>query len=105
MSMLGRENQNHKLNYRFNTSYNKTVVKDFTFVPAFIPSTTNYLAKSNETLTQEYRTYNDFLVENLLTYDASLGRNNINIVVGQVFFNSAPPPDIYTLSLHDALPI
>src|SRR5690554_2013887 len=89
MSMLGRENQNHKLNYRFNTSYNKTVVKDFTFVPAFIQSTTNYLAKSNETLTQEYRTYNDFLVENLLTYDASLGRNNINIVVGQAFERSA----------------
>lgn len=85
IDMIGNESKNHKFDYRLNLSYNKTIVKDFTFVPAFIQSTTNYLAKSNETLSQGYRNHTDFLVENLLTYDGSYGRSNVNMVVGQTF--------------------
>jgi TonB-linked SusC/RagA family outer membrane protein len=85
LGMIGSGNEQHQLDYRINMSYGRTVVKDFTFVPSFIQSTTNYLAKSNETLTQGYRNYTDALVENLLTYDAKLGRNNVNVVVGQTF--------------------
>lgn len=85
IKMVGQESNNHKLNYNLNLSYSKTTAKDFTFVPAFIQSTTNYLAKSNENLTQGYRNYTDGLIENTLTYDGKLGRHHINTLVGQTF--------------------
>ena len=85
IGMLGLKSSNHKLEYILNMSYSKTFVKDFTFVPAFIQSTTNYLSKSNETLSQGYRNYSDGLVENIINYDGKFGRNNINMVVGQTF--------------------
>lgn len=84
-NMIGRENKNHKLDYTLNLSFNKTNVKALTFVPAFIQSTTNYLAKSSETLTEEYRNYSTMLAENLLTYDATIGRNHLNAVAGISF--------------------
>jgi TonB-linked SusC/RagA family outer membrane protein len=83
--MVGQESSNHKLNYNLNLSYSKTFAKDFTFVPAFIQSTTNCLSKSNERLSQGYRNYSDALIENTITYDAELGRSHLNIVAGQTF--------------------
>lgn len=85
ISMLGLRSRNHKLDYNLNLSYSKTYAKDFTFVPAFIQSTTNYLSKSNERLTQGYRSYSHALIENYVTYDGNFGRNHINMVVGQTF--------------------
>lgn len=85
MSLLGIKSKNHKLDYNINLSYSKTIAKDLTFVPAFIQSTSNYLAKSNETLNEGYRNYGDALIENVLTYDGKIGRNHINAVVGQTF--------------------
>ena len=85
VSMVGLKSDNHKLDYNLNLSYSKTNAKDFTFVPAFIQSTTNYLSKSNETLSQGYRNYSDALIENILTYNGELGRHRINAVVGQTF--------------------
>ncbi|WP_088654438.1 SusC/RagA family TonB-linked outer membrane protein [Geofilum rhodophaeum] len=83
--MLGLGSDNHTFNYKLNLSYNKTTVKGFTFVPSFIQSTTNYLAKSGEILTQEYRTYGDLLVENLFNYAGEFGRNKFDVVLGQTF--------------------
>jgi TonB-dependent starch-binding outer membrane protein SusC len=85
IGMLGLKSSNHKLDYNLNVSYSRTYAKDFTFVPSFIQSTTNYLAKSDETLTEGYRSYSDALVENTITYDGKLGRNHINVLVGQTF--------------------
>jgi TonB-linked SusC/RagA family outer membrane protein len=85
IGMIGLKSSNHKLDYNINLSYSKTTVKDFTFVPAFIQSTTNYLSKSNETLTQGYRNYSDALIENTISYDGKFGKNHINMVVGQTF--------------------
>jgi TonB-linked SusC/RagA family outer membrane protein len=86
MDMVGLKNSNHKLNYNLNVSYSKTFAKDFTFVPAFIQSTTNYLAKAtDENLTQGYRNFGASLVENTLTYDGTFGRHHINALVGQTF--------------------
>ncbi len=85
LDMLGLKSSNHKLDYNLNLSYSKTNAKDLTFVPAFIQSTTNYLSKSNENLTEGYRNYTDALVENTITYDGKFGRNHINTVVGQTF--------------------
>ncbi|MBN1926216.1 MAG: TonB-dependent receptor [Prolixibacteraceae bacterium] len=85
IGMVGQKSSNHKLDYNLNLSYSKTIVKDFTFVPAFIQSTTNYLSKSNENLTQGYRNYSDALIENTITYDGKIGLSHINVVVGQTF--------------------
>jgi TonB-linked SusC/RagA family outer membrane protein len=85
IEMLGLQSSNHKLNYNLNLSYSKTIAKDFTFVPAFIQSTTNYLSKSNENLEEGYRSYSDALVENTINYDGNMGNNHINVVVGQTF--------------------
>lgn len=85
IDMVGSASSNHTLNYNLNLSYNKTYAKDFTFVPAFIQSTTNYLSKSNETLTEAYRNYSTFLAENFLTYDGKFGANHLNAVAGISF--------------------
>lgn len=85
IGMVGRQSSNHKFDYNINLSYSKTTVKDFTFVPAFIQSTTNYLPKSNERLTQEYRNYNASLIENFINYDGNFGRHHVNVLAGQTF--------------------
>ena len=85
MDMLGLDNSNNKLNYKLNLSYNITSVNNYTFVPAFIQSTTNYLTKSNEVLTRQNQQYTNSLVENTLTYDTRLGKSHLNILVGQTF--------------------
>jgi len=85
LGMFGYHNDNHSLTYNLNLSYSRTFAKDHSFVPSFIQSTTNYLAKSNEVLTKGSRTYSDALVENYLTYDGRMGRNHVNVVVGQTF--------------------
>lgn len=85
ISMVGLKSSNHLLDYNLNLSYSRTIAKDFTFVPAFIQSTTNYLSKSDENLIEGYRNYSDVLAENTLNYDGKFGRNHINVVVGQTF--------------------
>lgn len=85
LDMVGEKNDNHKFDYTINLSYNKTNVKGFIFIPAFIQSTTNYLSKSNERLVQSHNTYNDALIENFVTYDGNMGRHHINAVAGHTF--------------------
>lgn len=85
LDMIGKKNNSHSLNYNVNLSYSKTFAKDFTFIPSFIQSTTNYLAKSNETLAQGYRNYSANLVENTLTYDGNFGKHHVNAIAGQTF--------------------
>jgi len=87
IQMLGFQSDKHKLSYTLNLSYSRTLCKDFSFVPSFIQSTTNYLAKSNEKLNEGYRTYKDGLVENYLTYDGTYGLHHLNVVVGQTYEN------------------
>jgi TonB-dependent starch-binding outer membrane protein SusC len=85
LDMFGVKSNNHKINYNLNLSHNKTFVNDFTFVPAFIQSTTNYLTKSSETLIKESRDYSTSLIENFVSYDGSLGLNHVAVVAGTSF--------------------
>ncbi len=85
LDMFGAKNENHSLTYNLNLSYSRTYAKDFTFIPAFIVSSTNYLAKSNETLNQGYRSYTDGLIENFITYDGKMGKHHLNVVAGHTF--------------------
>ena len=85
LKMIGVESKNHKLNYKLNLSYSKTVVQGKTWVSAWIQSNRVYLDKSNERLDKNKRTDTDFLVENTLTYDGTFGLNHVNLVVGQTY--------------------
>ena len=82
LKMIGVESKEHKLNYKLNLSYSKTHAKDKTWIGAWIQSNRVYLDKSNETLTENKRTYSDFLVENTLTYDGTIGLHHINLLGG-----------------------
>lgn len=85
LGMFKTKNKNHKLDYTINLSKSKIYAKDLTFVPSFIQSTTNYLSKSNENLSEGYRNIGNDLIENYLTYDGKFGLNNFNFVAGQTF--------------------
>ncbi|MBN2611461.1 MAG: TonB-dependent receptor [Bacteroidales bacterium] len=85
LEMAGLASSNHKFNYTLNLSYNKTYANDFTFIPSFIQSTTNYLSDDNERLQKFNRKYGSALVENTLNYDGLFGRNHVNLLVGQTY--------------------
>ena len=84
-NMFGFNSKNHKLNYKINLSYSKTFCKDFTWIPAWVQSNRVYLSKSNERLTKGSRIYSDALIENVLTYDGTIGKHHINVVAGQTY--------------------
>ena len=82
LKMIGVENKSHKLNYKLNLSYSKTVAQDKTWVSAWIQSRRVYLDKSNERLSKDKRTYSDFLVENTLTWDGNFDLHHVNLLGG-----------------------
>ena len=82
LKMIGLENKNHNLTYRLNLSYSKTHATDKTWISAWIQSNRVYLDKSNEKLTKGTREYTEFLVENTLTYDGTIGKHHINLLGG-----------------------
>ncbi len=82
LKMIGLDTKNHKLNYKLNLSYSKSNAQDKTWVAAWIQSNRVYLDKSNERLTENKRTYSDFLVENTLTWDGNIGLHHINLLGG-----------------------
>ena len=85
LKMFGVDSKNHKLNYKINLSYSKTHCKDFTWIPSWIQSNRVYLAKSNERLEKASRDYSDALIENVLTYDGTIGKHHSNIAAGQTY--------------------
>ena len=82
LKMIGLDTKSHKLNYKLNLSYSKTHAQDKTWISAWIQSRRVYLDKSNETLTENKRTYSDFLVENTLTWDGNFGLHHVNLLGG-----------------------
>ncbi|MGM9703288.1 MAG: SusC/RagA family TonB-linked outer membrane protein [Prevotella sp.] len=84
-NMIGLKSKNHSLHYNLNLSYSKTHCKDFTWIAAWAQSNRVYLDKSNEKLTKGSRDYTDALIENTLTYDGTIGKHHLNVVVGQTY--------------------
>ncbi len=82
LKMIGLDTKSHKLNYKLNLSYSKTHAQDKTFIGSWIQSNRVYLSKGNERLTENKRTYSDFLVENTLTWDGNFGLHHINLLGG-----------------------
>ena len=80
--MVGFEQKNHKLNYKLNLSYSTTHANDKTWIPSWIQGSRVYLDKSNERLDKNHRKYTDFLVENTINYDGTIGLHHINLLGG-----------------------
>ena len=84
--MFGFNSKNHKLNYKINLSYSTAFLQGLPlWIPAWVQSNRVYLSKSNERLTRGSRTYSDALIENVLTYDGTIGKHHINVVAGQTY--------------------
>ena len=82
LKMVGMDSKNHKVSYKLNLSYSKTTAQDKTFIGSWIQSNRVYLSKSNERLTENKRTYADFLAENTINWDGTLGLHHINLLGG-----------------------
>ena len=82
LKMIGLESKNHKLTYKLNLSYNKTIVQNKRWVSAWIQSNRVYLDKSNERLEENKNTYTDFLVENTINWDGNFGLHHVNLLGG-----------------------
>ena len=82
LKMVGLDSKNHKVSYKLNLSYSKTTAQDKTFIGSWIQSNRVYLSKSNERLTENKRTYADFLAENTINWDGTLGLHHINLLGG-----------------------
>ena len=82
LKMIGIESKNHKFAYKLNLSYSTTSCNDKTWIPAWVQSRRVSLDKSNERLEKNNRKYTDFLVENTLNYDGTIGNHHINALVG-----------------------
>ncbi len=82
LKMIGLESKNHKVNYKLNLSYNKTIVQNKRWVSAWIQSNRVYLDKSNERLEENKNTYTDFLVENTINWDGNFGLHHVNLLGG-----------------------
>ncbi|MEQ9441429.1 MAG: TonB-dependent receptor [Cyclobacteriaceae bacterium] len=77
------DSDGHKLTYRLNLGYDKTIARDFSFVPEF---EMGYFFNSGiSRLDDNSRQYTVGLVENTLTYNTSFGLHNLNVLVGQTY--------------------
>ncbi|UII27129.1 TonB-dependent receptor [Fulvivirga maritima] len=80
------DKQKHKLKYKLNLSYDKTIAHDFSFIPAF---RLGYFFSLNDAqLDEGNRTYTTGLVENTLNYNLYLGKHTFDILVGQMYQNN-----------------
>jgi TonB-linked SusC/RagA family outer membrane protein len=82
LKMAGVDSKDHKLFYKLNLSYSATHANDKTWTSAWMQSNNVYLSKEDERLDKAHRHYTDFLVENTLNYDGTIGQHHINALVG-----------------------
>ena len=73
LKMIGIDSKNHKLNYKVNLSYSKTHCKGLPRIPAWVQSNRVYLVKQRTSHKATPALMPDALIENVLTYDATVG--------------------------------
>jgi TonB-linked SusC/RagA family outer membrane protein len=73
----------HELTYKLNTSYDKTHVRSFSFVPEF---EMGYFFGSGRSLLDDNSSiYTVALIENTLNYEKEFGKHGINLLLGQTY--------------------
>ncbi|RXG29121.1 SusC/RagA family TonB-linked outer membrane protein [Leeuwenhoekiella marinoflava] len=77
------DTDNHKLTYKLNMSYDKTVARDFSFVPEF---EMGYFFNSGRSLLDDNsRQYTVSLIENTLNYNGTFGKHTFDVLLGQTY--------------------
>jgi TonB-linked SusC/RagA family outer membrane protein len=77
------DNNGHTLKYRLNLGYDKTVTRDFSFVPEFEMG--YFFNNGISRLDDNSRRYTVGLVENTLNYNKTFGKHNLDVLLGQTF--------------------
>ena len=73
----------HELTYKLNLSYDKTITRDFSFVPQF---NMGYFFNSGKSLLDDNsRIFTNTLVENTLNYSKVFGKHDVKVDLGQTF--------------------
>lgn len=73
----------HTLKYRINLGYDKTVTRDFSFVPEFEMG--YFFNNGISLLDDNSRRYTVGLVENTLNYTKEFGKHNLAVLLGQTY--------------------
>ncbi|MDT0690548.1 TonB-dependent receptor [Salegentibacter sp. F188] len=77
------DSEDHQLTYKLNTSYDKTHVRSFSFVPEF---EMGYFFGTGRSLLDDNSTiYTVGLVENTLNYNTNFDQHSFDVVLGQTF--------------------
>ncbi|MDN3594271.1 SusC/RagA family TonB-linked outer membrane protein [Zunongwangia endophytica] len=77
------DNDNHELTYKLNTSYDKTHVRSFSFVPEFEMG--YFFGSGISRLDDNSTIYTVGLIENTLNYKTTLGKNTFDLILGQTY--------------------
>lgn len=71
------------LKYKLNLGYDVVIARDFTFIPEF--NLGYFFINSRARLDDNSRKYENFLIENTLSYDRVFGKHSISAVIGQTY--------------------
>jgi len=82
---LLKKNGNN-LRYRLNFGYDRTVTRDYSWVPAFYMG--KFFSNTIARLNDNSRNYNFLTLENTLTYDKVIDRHTINVLAGYSYRNN-----------------
>jgi TonB-linked SusC/RagA family outer membrane protein len=79
------DNDIHKLKYKINLSYDKTIAHDYAFISTF--DLGYFFSNSTAQLNEGTRTYTTSLIENTLNYKLDYGKHSVDLLVGQMYQN------------------
>jgi TonB-linked SusC/RagA family outer membrane protein len=78
LHLLRGDNQN--LRYRVNLGYDKTITRDYSFVPEFFMG--KFFSNTIAQLNDNSRNFTFLTLENTLNYDKNFGRHNVSALAG-----------------------
>ncbi|MHA6247237.1 SusC/RagA family TonB-linked outer membrane protein [Pontibacter sp. CAU 1760] len=73
----------HSLKYKLNLNYDRTMIRDYAFVPAF--DLGYFFTNDISRLNQGSRILTTSLIENTLNYDKTFGQHTVSALVGQMY--------------------
>jgi TonB-linked SusC/RagA family outer membrane protein len=73
----------HKLKYKLNLSYDRTLTRDYSFQPTF--DLGYFFNQQVSRLDDGSRVFTTALIENTLNYNTSFGRHKLDVLVGQMY--------------------
>ncbi|MCJ8164402.1 TonB-dependent receptor [Pontibacter sp. E15-1] len=79
----GQLDLGHGLKYKLNLNYDRTMIKDYAFVPAF--DLGYFFTNDISRLNRGNRIITTSLIENTLNYDKTFGQHTVSLLAGQMY--------------------